>query len=44
MIICSNVSNDVDYVMDNFGDKITVVGALDNQFMETPGKGFSTLV
>ena len=33
-----NVSNDVDYVMDNFGDKITVVGGLDNQFMETPGR------
>lgn len=32
-----NVSNDVDYVLENFGDEITVVGGLDNQFMETPG-------
>ncbi len=33
-----NVTNDVDYVMENFGHKITVVGGLDNQFMETPGR------
>ena len=31
------VKNDIDYVMDHFGDKITVVGGLDNQFMERPG-------
>lgn len=31
------VKNDVDYIMENFGDKITIVGGLDNQFMERPG-------
>ncbi|MEI3340670.1 MAG: hypothetical protein V8R80_12690 [Eubacterium sp.] len=31
------VKNDIDYVMDHYGDKITVVGGLDNQFMERPG-------
>ena len=31
------VKNDIDYIMENYGDKITVVGALDNQFMERPG-------
>lgn len=31
------VKNDIDYVLENYGDKITVVGGLDNQFMESPG-------
>lgn len=31
------VKNDVDYIMENYGDKITIVGGLDNQFMEQPG-------
>lgn len=31
------VQNDVDYILENYGDKITVVGGLDNQLMETPG-------
>lgn len=26
-----NVTNDVDYIMENYGDKITIVGAVDNQ-------------
>ena len=31
------VKNDVDYILENFGDKITVAGGLDNQKMEAPG-------
>ena len=31
------VTNDIDYVLENYGDKITVVGGLDNQLMESPG-------
>ena len=30
------VQNDIDYVMENWGDKITIVGGLDNQMMEQP--------
>lgn len=31
------VNNDIDFVMENYGDKITIVGGLDNQMMERPG-------
>ena len=30
------VSNDIDYVLENYGDKITVVGGMNNQMMEMP--------
>lgn len=29
------VCNDVDYIMENYGDKITIVGGLDGQFIDT---------
>ena len=31
------VMNDIDYILENYGDKITVVGGIDNQFIDTPG-------
>lgn len=30
------VCNDVDYIMENYGDKITIVGGLDGQLMDKP--------
>lgn len=31
------ICNDVDYILENFGDKITVKGGVDNQKIEAPG-------
>lgn len=31
-----NVVNDVDYIMENYSDKITIVGAIDNQKIDMP--------
>ena len=31
------IANDVDYILENFGDKITVKGGIDNQKIEVPG-------
>lgn len=32
-----NVSNDVEFIMNNYADKITIIGALDNQLYCKPG-------
>lgn len=29
------VCNDVDFIMENYGDKITIVGGIDNQFIDS---------
>ncbi len=31
------VSNDIDYILENYGDKITIKGGIDNQKIEMPG-------